>query len=344
MDRIDFEKRLCSVVIPDGTPTEEINRKVLPISEAIKKMLPHSLFKYRSCSAEHIDAFKADKIYAASADKFNDPYDTLVRYDIDGISKFLDAFASPAGWELLKCFFSKGIEIPNEYKKALPEEFWESLKSKVLAAADFKSVEGEIENNKQQLVSSISTWFPILSLLGKRFCTMACFSEDIRSILMWSHYADSHKGFALEYDFRPTLKSPLSNVYLYPVIYSNKRYDASEYLMWAFLFLMGIKTPIPDALSSIKAALYKSKLWEYEKEWRMIEAGARNPLQSSTSIIKYRPVAIYYGRWIKDENKKTLHESAVAKGLKEYEMSIDYISPLYEMSYRPCQLAGNVPF
>ena len=32
---------------------------------------------------------------------------------------------------------------------------------------------------------------------------VACFSERVDSSIMWSHYADSHKGFCLEYKVKP---------------------------------------------------------------------------------------------------------------------------------------------
>ena len=32
--------------------------------------------------------------------------------------------------------------------------------------------------------------------------TIACLSESIDSVIMWSHYAQNHEGFALEYYLR----------------------------------------------------------------------------------------------------------------------------------------------
>ena len=36
----------------------------------------------------------------------------------------------------------------------------------------------------------------------KVISTIACLSESINSVIMWSHYAQNHEGFALEYDLR----------------------------------------------------------------------------------------------------------------------------------------------
>ena len=334
MNRSECERRLRSVVIPEGTPVPDINRMVMPISEAIVEMMPHSLFRYRPCTEDRIDAFEKDTIFAVPADWFNDPYDTLVRYDLDGIKEYVESISSSKGLEQLKEFFAQGNDFPKEYKQILPEEFWASLRERVLTISDFSVAERSLENGKQQILSLISTYFPVISLFGKRFSTIACFSEDVRSILMWSHYADSHKGFALEYDFRPTLKHPLPRVGIYPVIYSDERFDASSFLTWALLTMMGIPAKNPDMVASTKAALYKSKLWEYEKEWRMIDPGPHDVLNPTASAIEYRPVAIYYGRNIEEENKSRLHSIAAAKGIKEYQMYIDYASTAYEMGCR----------
>ena len=90
MDRTEFERRLQSIVVPEGTSASDLNRMVLPLREALIDMTLESLFRYRSCKEEHIDAFEKDKIYAVPADWFNDPYDTLVRYDYEGITKYVE--------------------------------------------------------------------------------------------------------------------------------------------------------------------------------------------------------------------------------------------------------------
>ena len=85
MDRSDFSQRLNSIVIPEGISEEERNKSVLPISEALVQMMPNSLFRYRPCDENNpeqlknnIEAFRDDNIYASTADKFNDPYDTSI--------------------------------------------------------------------------------------------------------------------------------------------------------------------------------------------------------------------------------------------------------------------------
>ena len=45
MNRVEFAKRLSSVVVLEGTSEEEMRKITAPISEAISQMMPLSLFR-----------------------------------------------------------------------------------------------------------------------------------------------------------------------------------------------------------------------------------------------------------------------------------------------------------
>lgn len=54
---------------------------------------------------------------------------------------------------------------------------------------------------------------------------VVCLSEVYDSMLMWSHYAQNHTGFCIEYDFK---ESDMLCKQLYPVIYTKDRYAVSK--------------------------------------------------------------------------------------------------------------------
>lgn len=331
MDRLVFGNILDSVIIPEGLSPEEIASKVRPIREAIATMLPESLFRFRNGDDRHIEAFENDAIYALTADQFNDPYDTLVRYDMEGIRQYIDYVLSVDGLAQLKSYLAEGNELPDEAKMMLPELAWDEITARVLAIEDLVSLKDRIESSKQQILSLISTLFPVLSAFSKRFSTIACFSEDVKSVLMWSHYADSHNGFALEYDFRPTLANPLEKGAIFPVIYSDERFDASMFIAWELLRIMEVESRNPDIMASFKVALHKSRLWEYEREWRLIDPGPHDPIHPAPSVIHYQPIAIYYGERIPKDKMERLHAIATSKGIREYKMAVDETARGYEM-------------
>ena len=342
MGREEFARRLYSVVIPEGEAPEDIQTMTRPVSEAIREMMPKRLFRYRAFNDRSVVAFQNDVIYAVTADKFNDPYDTLVRYDLEGVEKWVNTVMNTETLAQMKTWFAQGWDLPNEVNHILTTEMTDVLKVALssIENQNIKDFEGRIEETRKRMISMIETYFPILSEASKRYSTIACFSENVDSILMWSHYADSHKGFALEYDFRPTLERPIKNVGLFPVVYSEERFDISDYIAWAFLRIIGFPAKMPDISASIKNALWKSDVWAYEKEWRMIDSTPRDITDEKASTIHYKPVAIYYGRHMSGDDKRRLHEVAKEKGIKEYEMYLDYSSLKYEMLYREYYDAG----
>ena len=297
-------------------------------------MMPKSLYRFRACDEMTVDAFQNDIIYAVTADKFNDPYDTLVRYDLEGIEKWVNTVINTETLGQMRTWFAQGWDLPNEVNHIITTEMSDVLKAALSSIEDINDFEGRIEETRKRMISMIETYFPILSEATKRYSAIACLSESVESILMWSHYANSHKGFALEYNFRPTLEEPIKNVGLFPVVYSEERFDISDYIAWAFLRIIGFPAKMPDISASIKNALWKSNVWAYEKEWRMIDSTTREITNEKASAIHYKPVAIYYGLHMSINDKKKLHEVAQEKGIKEYEMYLDYSSQKYEMLYR----------
>lgn len=334
MDRKEFAMRLYSAVIPEGTAPEDIQTLTRPVTEAIREMMPKRLFRFRAFEKKSVDAFQNDIIYAVTADKFNDPYDTLVRYDLEGVKKWVNTVMNTETLGQMKTSFAQGWDLPMEVNHILPKEMTDTLKVALSMIEDIKDFEGRIEDTRQKMISLIETYFPILSETSKRYSAIACFSESIESVLMWSHYANSHKGFALEYDFRPTLEEPIKNVGLFPIVYSEERLDISDYIAYEFLRILGIPAKMPDIAALIKNALWKSDIWTYEKEWRMIDSTPRDITDEKASAIHYKPVAIYYGRHMSGDDKKRLHEVAMEKGINEFEMYLDYSSRKYEMLYK----------
>lgn len=91
---------------------------------------------------------------------------------------------------------------------------------------------------------------------------VCCLTESADDILMWSHYADSHRGVCLKYNAKAWHKDEyFKKVEYYP-----------KYLSF--------KNDIAQANAEAKARKVlccKSDHWVYEKEWRIIRDGANSP-------------------------------------------------------------------
>jgi hypothetical protein len=84
---------------------------------------------------------------------------------------------------------------------------------------------------------------------------VACFGECHDSLLMWAHYADSHKGLCLQLKYFPE-KRPEGCAF--EKVHYSTRYPRID----------GAKT---DDISTVKNLFFtKSVEWLYEKEWRLV--------------------------------------------------------------------------
>lgn len=92
----------------------------------------------------------------------------------------------------------------------------------------------------------------------KKKARIACFTQNSNDLLMWSHYADCHKGYCIHYDTTKIFQG-IGECKLLPIVYSRRMCNATENL------LSGGNWNI-----SLNPILIKGKQWEYENEWRLI--------------------------------------------------------------------------
>ena len=108
---------------------------------------------------------------------------------------------------------------------------------------------------------------------------VSCFTETHNNQLMWSHYADSHKGFCVQYDLKLLQDEPFQILkHTFPVMYSRARkiFKNLEKLKDQLQELREAieKDCIVDDLTDFDNVLpifiNKSLDWEYESEWRIV--------------------------------------------------------------------------
>jgi|AntAceMinimDraft_9_1070365.scaffolds.fasta_scaffold04417_2 hypothetical protein len=183
------------------------------------------LYKFYSYNVHSLSVLINNKVRFSKPEALNDPFDI----DIDFISPI-----SPDNFVYkMKVLKNNGMiskEQFEDYEKYIPDH--EALNEI-----------SEIMNEKFR--DDIKKW------------GVFCMCEHPKNILMWSHYADHHKGFCVK--FIRNEKSQLGDIEkTRPVNYS-------------------CKYPSPDPFSENgmeklfdELFFTKAKNWEYEKEWRML--------------------------------------------------------------------------
>lgn len=152
---------------------------------------------------------------------------------------------------------------------------------------------------------------------------VTCLSERMDSPLMWSHYANKHFGFCLEYDFTHTMIKRYpdliwAQLMLFPVIYNQKRPLISKafFNSKTKLHLLKSKKLPPNLINNIMLGLlYKSEDWGYEKEWRILQ------LKSDKPTMKLPPARkVFLGVNIEEEAKQKVIEIAKQKKIPVFQM------------------------
>lgn len=152
---------------------------------------------------------------------------------------------------------------------------------------------------------------------------VTCLSERMDSPLMWSHYANKHYGFCLEYDFTHNMikRYPdlwLAKMMLFPVIYSDNRPLLSQAISNPQIMLQYMKTKklSNDMIKNIiYGLLFKSKDWEYEQEWRIIIVNQDKP------TLKLPPARkVFLGANMESSTKERIIEIAKSKRIPVYQM------------------------
>lgn len=240
-------------------------------AHAIEKLLfenkPSELYRYRSGHSKDIEALREGYEWLSCPDDYNDPFDSRIFHS----------------------FGAASVPVINRFINNNPVIL---AKLKPLIGDDELDVFGEradkqvFEKSIRYLGASFDGYKNDCIKLGEIFAKFsdeaeAAFGERVRKAskicsfttsfdnqLMWAHYANSHKGYCLEYMF----EDPLFNKnFILPVYYQNEPLDATDLLKRAGGGEKGAYFSVV-----VGSALIKSMPWEYEKEWRYIELSTDN--------------------------------------------------------------------
>jgi hypothetical protein len=213
-------------------------------------------------------------------------------------------------------FEKKKLEFEDRIAKLLSDSK-ARIPSKNMYEIEAKSRGLNLDVDQIDLVSALSEekdpegskrildWFSLMDqkmaelfdgmLLVGSLCT------DYINPLMWAHYADSHKGFCVEYDFSNVKEDDLLPL---PVIYSKQIVK----MPWKYCMLPeGTKGPEFSA-RLIQAVLTKHDVWKYENEWRILL-----PANAESNHKMPRVSCVYLGAFCSEENEQIILEIAKDK-------------------------------
>jgi Protein of unknown function (DUF2971) len=271
--------------------------------------VPQFLYKYRDFKGPHLDALRRGVLYMSSPDRFNDPFDTTVffnpaRFIIEDLParEFVEYVEEvDRNAQLGQRWRPRPIKKPIRQGEWIRKVMAENLKDmpadareELVAAADgvFEQQGAEMRRRMREVLRS---GYSVLSL-----------SANPSSILMWSHYSNSHRGFCIEYEFGSLPPADLRRRLCFPVLYRRKMTDATRYMA---------NTGATDFnnLFGQYLCLLKNADWAYEKEWRIVHA--IGPAEANRELVMPTPSAIILGSAAKPDDVKAMEEFCRANGI-----------------------------
>jgi hypothetical protein len=190
---------------------------------------PRYLYRYHSLDGDRTgwarDLIADSNLYFSSPHSFNDPFDCLptARLPVTRVAREL---AMKRGFRRAK----------NKNPDVSPRRLRDLMRAAPERAA------GELASAFRMSIADVG---------------MVCFSEVPDDVLMWSHYADCHRGICIRFD---TSKWPIRDrPMLFKVKYQPERPCVAP---------IGSEARFAGI---IKAVACKADFWEREKEWRLVE-------------------------------------------------------------------------
>lgn len=262
--------------------------------------LPRYLYKYRSLATSDdvkhaAEIFEDHILYLATVETYNDPFECRFEFNFRAFD-----------WIKIRKF---AAVIQGKYPGISPEEAKEEARKLILGPPrpPTRSIEQTVSAG---MVDRVRKEMGVLSLTKKR-----------DPILMWSHYADKHRGICLQFD---TSVSEATSVLrgAMPVRY-RKRIPVLRY------FRLSTKLDVDMAYDT---AARKSEVWKYENEWRIIKVDAPR------TKVAFPPRAlsgVILGKEISQENKDLVRGWVARQGHPVTVHQADLHPRKYSLTFTP---------
>lgn len=190
----------------------------------------------------------------------------------------------------------------------------ETLKENKIWLSNMKCVNDKFEGTLEIIYDNVKLNFKFLEEYLKNIVDesineiiskfyLSCFCESVTKINMWSYYANSSKGFCIEY-WRNDFEMPL-----FPVIYSDNKV---------------INVDNIDEAEMYKSIMTKDSDWEKENEWRILFP-YYGEFEKGIKIEQPKPKGLYLGSDVENTSYlwSELQKYCIDNDIEFYQMKLD---------------------
>ena len=137
-----------------------------------------------------------------------------------------------------------------------------------------------------------------------------CMSQVWDSVLMWAHYADSHKGFAVGFDMS------------HPFFDFEKPYGTRKVKYCK-------SRPKSTEINIMDEMYYKLDVWSYEQEWRLCRDVYKADETINNNIYLFRIPkesikSVYFGICMPENEKMDMYQRVLQTGIQCYQVMRNY--------------------
>jgi hypothetical protein len=227
-------------------------------------MQPPKVYRYRNFSSLTVDSLCRDELFFSDPAVFNDPLDCQPSVEADSKPEELRTLLS----ELInRRIFSETISSLNKINVEEASAKKHATKLAIMTARDklnsisYYSTDPEYDCSREEAERWLLTLETERELLKRYDKGVCCFSSVYDNPLLWSHYADQHRGMCIGYDL---IRNP--KPIFHKVIYGGNRIVKTSLIINAVINDDSEANKILDQ----NILLRKASPWSYEKEWRII--------------------------------------------------------------------------
>jgi hypothetical protein len=315
-----------------------------------------TLFRYRPANEYTLDALVKSDFWVSRPDSFNDPYDTSFVVDS---KKLIDHLLENTDEELIYTYANLR-NIKSKSKKSIANKWIEDLykenmsffKKLFLVSCFSEDVSNEVmwahyADNGKGFV--IEYHYKDLLEIKNSHCKLV---NDLTD-----HFVQQIEGYKEIYGDVDTKDTSQYNTYR--IIYTNDKYDATEIIktsidvMTSMINIEGatyldvlkeyrakginIFDPKKQKTISDSIVFTKKKIWNYEKEWRLLLPNLLVDVTKAErqhyNVGKLMPKAIYLGEYVNLSTKINVYNYCYTNGVKLYQMFSKMKKKSYGLSY-----------
>ena len=220
--------------------------------------------RYKFMSMRHLESLSGDHIFMSDPEGFNDPYD--LKIEIENLTDRSPFENEAILREAFGKLFVDNPEIENFWY--YDEEFIGTLQGWIDGTTHYREVIHSFKRRSKEY-------------------GVSCFSQDWDVPLLWSHYAESHKGLCIEYQVHPMKMSSHESDLHFGQHYVRYTTELPTLCLSEILF-----SP-HQVLSSMLATKHAD--WSYEKEWRLIHYTSKGEMVRMPNAMEISAIIVGLG-------------------------------------------------